>query len=198
MAPGNFMTSTLSNSELKQEFRDFKLKSLSGENKFNLNWRRAAELETELEFIQQNFPNDIITGSLALNLLGLIHRKTADIDILITDKSRYSDYVLDHYDDEFSTGNRLGLINFKWRKNLFTSKKEFIVDFFINNNDSTFIEFPFKSGFLRIHNPLQIIDYKLQMATNGKSVRTTSRKHNEDLTIIFGQTPWQMALRGEI
>ena len=196
MAPPNYSTSTLRIEELKSEFRDFKLKSISGEKQFQFNWQKASELETELSFIQENFPTDIITGSLALNLLGLLHRQSADIDILIDDKNRYKGYILDHYDDEFSTKNRLGFLVMKYKKNFFSKTQEFNVDFFLNDYGASFIEFPFKSGALKIHNPLEIMDYKLQMVT--KSVSRTSRKHNEDLTQIFGQAPWQLALRGEI
>lgn len=197
MAPGGYITDTLSNEELRSHFRDFKLRVLNGEIQYKFDWERAAHFENVLDFILDNFPNDIITGSLALNLIGLIHRETADTDILIDKSDRYSGYNLDHYDDEFSTGNRLGYIPFKWKKNIFLKKVEYSVDFFLKG-ESTFIEFPFKSGILRIHNPLEIIDYKLQMATSGKAIRSTQRKHNEDLTRIFGQAPWQLILRGEI
>jgi hypothetical protein len=37
------------------------------------------------------------------------------------------------------------------------------------------------------------MDYKLNMAINRKVFSSTSRKHNEDLTRIFGQAPWQFA-----
>ena len=42
------------------------------------------------------------------------------------------------------------------------------------------------------------MDYKLNMAINSKVYSSTSRKHNEDLTRIFGQTPWQLSLKGEL
>ena len=42
------------------------------------------------------------------------------------------------------------------------------------------------------------MDYKLNMAINSKIIRLTSEKHNEDLTRIFGQTSWQLSLKGEL
>ena len=36
------------------------------------------------------------------------------------------------------------------------------------------------------------MDYKLGIFANPKVARATGRKHNEDLTQIFGQAPWQV------
>jgi hypothetical protein len=151
-----------------------------------------------LSFISHHLPNDIISGSLALNILGLLYRDTTDIDIIINDKNRYPKYDKDGYDDvEFSTPNRLGYVNFEYKRGIFTSKKEYKVDFF-HNETVSFIEVDFNGEKLKIHNPLEIMDYKLNMAINSKVYSSTSRKHNEDLTRIFGQTPWQLALKGEL
>ena len=118
--------------------------------------------------------------------------------IIINDKNRYSKYDKDGYDDvEFSTPNRLGYIDFKYKRGIFTKEKEYKVDFF-HNETVSFIEVDFNGEKLKIHNPLEIMDYKLNMAINSKVYSSTSRKHNEDLTRIFGQNPWQLSLKGEL
>jgi hypothetical protein len=200
MAPPNYARNfLLTSDELKTEFRDYKLKVLNNEVKFMPSSEEALEKHKDaLFFISHHLPNDIISGSLALNILGLLYRDTTDIDIIINDKNRYSKYDKDGYDDfEFSTPNRLGYVEFKYKRGIFTKEKEYKVDFF-HNEDASFIEVDFNGKKLKIHNPLEIMDYKLNMAINSKVYSSTSRKHNEDLTRIFSQTPWQLALKGEL
>jgi hypothetical protein len=36
------------------------------------------------------------------------------------------------------------------------------------------------------------MNFKLGIFANPKVARATGRKHNEDLTQIFGQAPWQV------
>ena len=190
----NFATNFLTPSELQTEFRDYKLKVLNSEVKFNPSVNALEKHKDLLNFISDNLPNDIISGSLALNILGLIYRPTNDIDILIDDKNRYPKYSKDGYDDdEFSTPNRLGYRDFKYKRGIFTKEKEYKVDFFHNDNDASFIEVDFNGKKFKVHNPLEIMDYKLNMAINTKVYSVTSRKHNEDLTQIFGQMSWQFA-----
>jgi hypothetical protein len=201
-------SSTLSLDELKAEFRNFKLKSISNEINFNISETVIKENKDLLNFLTDNFPNDVITGSLALKLLGLLSRKSNDIDILIKDRSRYDKYIIDGYDDEFTTPNRLGYKSFKYKKRcligteklqIFPKYKECTVDFFEDKNVN-FIEFTidisttFHSNIkkIKIHNPLEIMDYKLAIFANTKVVKATGIKHNEDLTTIFGQAPWQV------
>ena len=198
MAPPNYARNFLTSDELKTEFRDFKLKVLNNEVKFMPSEEALEKHKDSLSFISHHLPNDIISGSLALNILGLLYRDTTDIDIIINDKNRYSKYDKDGYDDvEFSTPNRLGYIDFKYKRGIFTKEKEYKVDFF-HNETVSFIEVDFNGEKLKIHNPLEIMDYKLNMAINSKVYSSTSRKHNEDLTRIFGQTPWQLSLKGEL
>ena len=189
----NFATNYLTPSELQTEFRDYKLKVLNGEISFKPSVNALEKHKDLLNFISDTFPNDIISGSLALNILGLIYRPTNDIDILIDDKNRYPKYSKDGYDDdEFSTPNRLGYVEFKYKRGIFTSEKEYKVDFF-HNESASFIEVDFNGKKLKFHNPLEIMDYKLNMSINTKVFSSTSRKHNEDLTQIFGQMSWQFA-----
>jgi hypothetical protein len=194
-----FVSSTLSLDDLRMEFRNFKLKSINNEIEFKILDSMIDENKELLTFITDTFPNDIITGSLALKLFGLISRKSNDIDILIKDKNRYDKYVTDTYDDEFTTPNRLGYKPFKYKKGIFSKEVEYNVDFFEDKN-VPFLEFDidisttFHSNIkkIKIHNPLEIMDYKLGIFANPKVGRATGRKHNEDLTQIFGQAPWQV------
>lgn len=190
----NFHVNRLTSDELKTEFRDYKLKVLNGEISFTPSERFIERYRDTLYFISDNLSNDIISGSLALNIFGLIHRDSNDIDIIIDDKNRYPKYDKDGYEDlEFSTANRLGYIDFKYKRGIFTSEKKYKVDFFHNDYNASFTTFDFNGKKLKIHNPLEIIDYKLNMAINKKTESSTSRKHNEDLTQIFGQMSWQFA-----
>ena len=160
-------SSVLSLSELNTEFRNYKLKCLNNEIEFKISKSVVKENKDLLVFITDNFPNDIITGSLGLKLLGLLSRKNNDIDILIKDKNRYDRYILDGYDDEFTTPNRLGYKSFKYKKGIFTKQKEYEVDFF-EDKDVPFLEFDINIGTsfnsnvkkIKIHNPLEIINYK--------------------------------------
>lgn len=199
MVPPNYARNFLTSDELKTEFRDFKLKVLNNEVKFMPSEEALEKHKDVLSFISHHLPNDIISGSLALNILGLLHRDTTDIDMIIDDRNRYPKYVKDGYeDDEFSTPNRLGYVDFEYKRGIFTPKKEYKVDFFHNDYGASFMELDFNGEKIKIHNPLEIMNYKLNMAINSKTVRSTSRKHNEDLTRIFGQTPWQLALKNEL
>jgi hypothetical protein len=186
-------TNFLTPSELQTEFRDYKLKVISGEINFTPSAKALDKHKDLLYFISDKLPDDIISGSLALNIFGLIYRDTNDIDIIIKDKNRYPKYVKDGYDDdEFSTPNRLGYVEFKHKRGIFTSEKEYKVDFF-HNEGASFIEVDFNGKKLKVHNPLEVMDYKLNMALNSKVLSSTSRKHNEDLTQIFSQMSWQFA-----
>jgi len=190
---GSVHTNLLTPSELQTEFRDYKLKVISSEINFTPSVKALDKNKDLLYFISDTLPNDIISGSLALNIFGLIYRDTNDIDIIINDKNRYPKYVKDGYDDdEFSTPNRLGYVEFKHKRGIFTSEKEYKVDFF-HNEGASFIEVDFNGKKLKFHNPLEVMDYKLNMALNSKVFSSTSRKHNEDLTQIFGQMSWQFA-----
>ena len=182
---GKFVSSTLSLDDLRMEFRNFKLKSINNEIEFKISDSVVDENKELLTFITDTFPNDIITGSLALKLFGLISRKSNDVDILIKDKNRYDKYIIDNYDDEFTTPNRLGYKPFKYKKGIFSKEVEYNVDFFEDKN-VPFLEFTidistaFHSNIkkIKIHNPLEIIDYKLGIFANPKVGRATGRKHN--------------------
>ena len=157
------------------EFRDFKLRLISSDVEFNINKESVKKYKNELFFIKSNFPNDIITGSLALNLLGLIDREISDIDILIDDVNRYSNYNLSSYKED-TIVNRLGFIYFNYKRNFFTRRRYYTVDFFKNVNVD-YIEFEFQGTTLKVQHPLMIMSLKREM--------NNRHKHCRDLEIIF-------------
>jgi hypothetical protein len=173
----------LTQDELKKEFRDFKLKVINGDIVFNITNDAIDDLSDELDFIKDTFrEDDIITGSIALRLFGLINRGSSDIDILIKDKDRYSGYIKEKYgDEEIDIPNRLGYLDFQYKSGIFSKKREYEVDFF-EDLGCNFTEIEI-DGFLdtrciRIHNPIEILDFKMKMAVKFD-------KHSEDLTKIF-------------
>ena len=164
--------------DLVSEFRDFKLKLIQNELNFSVNQDVIKKYHTELSFIKNNFKSDIISGSIALILYGLIDRVVSDIDILIKDESRYSGYINNTYvgEDDEGMDNRLGYIEFKYKPGFFSKTRYYEVDFF-KNLDAKYIEFDFEGTTLKLQHPLEIITAKMGM--------TRVHKHYRDLEIIF-------------
>jgi len=166
--------------DLVPEFRDLKLKLISSDFQFSVSDKLVKNYYNELLFIKKKFPNDIITGSIALSLVGLINREVSDIDILLKDTSRYSGYMNESYGDS-ETGmidNRLGYIIFGFKRGFFYKKRIYEVDFF-RDLGSKYIEFEFDGVKLKIQHPLEIISAKMGMSRN--------HKHYRDLEIIFNK-----------
>ena len=164
--------------DLLPEFRDFKLKLIQSDIKFVVTEDVIKKYHTELSFIKNNFKSDIISGSIALILYGLIDRVVSDIDILIKDEKRYSGYIKNVYvgDDEEGMDNRLGYIEFKYKPGFFSKTRYYEVDFF-KNTGAKYIEFDFEGTTLKLQHPLEIITAKMGM--------TRVHKHYRDLEIIF-------------
>lgn len=97
------------------EFRDIKINLINGLD-FDLPITDEVKnkFRNELRFIKDTCPNDTITGSLALNLYGVIDRKVKDIDVLIKDKDRHSIYLIDRT-SEIEESNRLGYIHLDYK-----------------------------------------------------------------------------------
>lgn len=171
-------------SELKQSFREFKLRVLSEDFTFNVDTENLRRYSTEIDFIlNSELKDDIITGSLALSMFGLLHRQIKDIDILIKDKDRYPMYIRDDYNvDEGVISNRLGFVRFRYKPGLFYRERNFEVDFFHNCNNASFIEIKVNSKNLKIHNPLEILSNKIDIVMDSNR---SSYKHYQDLSEIF-------------
>ena len=63
------------NRDFISDFRDFKLRLIKSDINFTINQKALIKYNNELIFISKKFSNDIITGSLALSLFGLIKVK---------------------------------------------------------------------------------------------------------------------------
>jgi len=167
----------LSTNELQSELRNLKLKIINGEYKFEINNSSVKDLSSELDFIKSTFPNDIISGSIVMKLYGLLRRDIRDIDILIDDKNRYTSYSQGGYNDgEETVLNRLGFKTFPYKGSFFSKTKQYKVDFF-ENKTAPYDIVNINGSDFKIHNPLDIMNYKMQL---GKI-----DKHNNDLALVF-------------
>jgi len=172
------------NNRWSSELRDFKLSVITGDLDLKVELVNLNRFKKELKYIKDNFTNDIITGSLALNLFGIIERNISDIDIIIDDRERYEDYTLgilygrplgEHVMD-----NRLGYKMFKVEKTGLFKKlqktKYYKIDFF-ESSDSNYIEVDYDNHIYKLHNPIDILNTKSNLDTD---------KHDNDLLSIFG------------
>ena len=168
---------------LKSKYRNFKLMSLDNPLQFSPNEIAINKFKQELRFIKSNFPNDIITGSIALNLFSLINRDSTDIDILIKDESRFSNYENNNY-EEVNLPNRLGYIYFYYKNGFFSKKRDFQVDFFKSSGLEKYIQFYFEDHTFKVQNPLEIIQVKMELSQSIGEPSST-KKHENDLNHLF-------------
>lgn len=201
--------------EPKSALRDLKIQMITTDDvKFSVSNVNMEVHENELDFLKIACPDDVITGSFALNLYGLINRSCNDIDVLIKDKDRYPNahYYNDHHysgDVGFSE-NRLGYKQHVYRKEVtinsflnsflfpfilvvnylikvFGNEYIYKVDYFLDN-DVRYNTFEYKGHTYKIHCPLQIMDQKLNMYlkdTNSQHYLSRENKHKKDLFVIF-------------
>jgi hypothetical protein len=183
--------------EPKSALRDLKIQMITTDDvKFSVSTTNMEVHENELDFLKIFCTDDVITGSFALNLYGLINRGCNDIDVLIKDKDRYPNahYYNDHSysgDVDFSE-NRLGfkyhihrkevtiknpflnsllhpfLLPINYLIKVFGNEYNFKVDYFIDN-DVRYNTFEYKGHTYKIHCPLQIMDQKLDMYLKNKN-----------------------------
>lgn len=195
LSGSNTIYTSLSDS-IKPQYRQLKMGVISDEIKFNINldsWD-----ESMLNFIASEFKNDIISGSTALRMYGLISRTSKDLDIIIKDKSRYTGYSTDSYNDNEILDNRLGFKKFNYNTEssnkflqFFGAKKsiEILVDFFEFYDGVSCNEIQYKGNVFRLHDPLQIIDAKIDMIDDSSKVDISEkRKHYRDIIDIFTST----------
>jgi hypothetical protein len=196
----------MAESRWSAELRNLKIEIVSGERKIEISEAAKRKHAEELRFIGETFlKEDVITGSLALNLYGLIDRKVGDIDIMIQDRKRYSGYVVgirygEPEDGEMKLSNRLGSKEFKQsRKGLiryvpfFRNARIWEVDFF--EADPKYVAFEFEGREYRVQEPMAVVETKCVLEENSiKRVRysydddpdSPKEKHCRDLMCIFG------------
>ena len=184
----------------KEELRELKIDVVSGERKTEVSKDAMDRFAAELRFIAKEFPDDIITGSLALNLYGFIDRPITDVDIIIDSRFRYTGYksgqLYGSYNDgELDMSNRLGSINFKDEVSpgaikRFLGMKSYItrkVDFFEMTATTRFETFSFEGHQYRIQDAVDIVECKCHIEINckGGGHMTQRQKHGTDLMKIF-------------
>ena len=196
----------MAESRWSAELRNLKIEIVSGERKVEISEAAKKKHAEELRFIGSTFrKEDVITGSLALNLYGLIDRKVGDIDIMIQDPGRYSGYVRgirygEPEDGEMKLSNRLGSKEFKakvagiLRFIPFLRKgRTWEVDFF--EADPKYVSFEFEGREYRVQEPMAVVETKCVLEENSiKRVRysyeddpdSPKEKHCRDLMCIFG------------
>jgi hypothetical protein len=179
------------------EMRNLKIRMVTEDIKFEVADNLCDLYSEQLKFIIEQYPEAIISGSLALNLYGLIYRDMSDID-LIVDKRPAGVLHKDTYGDEniMTTSDRLGYQyiteSFKWR-NIFNKRKTYQVDFFLNTGNVKYNTFAFKGRNVKIQDPVQITEQKIAMVNNAENhMFTGKQKHNRDLFSIFKQINWEV------
>lgn len=163
--------------DIKSEIRNLKLRIIAGDIEFKFCDTAIKKYQDELNFIVNNLSTgDIISGSLAFKLYGLLDRKIGDIDIIIDDPNRYESYYGKYRYGSLQIENRLGYRNFSFGKWFW--KKTYNVDFFIND-DAEFIEMDFNGSKLKVQDPVSLISKKMEMIN--------SEKHYRDVITILNK-----------
>lgn len=163
--------------------RDFKLGIITGEREIKANPENLKKFDEQLTFIKDEFPADVITGSLGLNIFGFLDREISDIDILIKNKERYTGYNSGEYyhrakGNELDMDSRLGYLEIKHKKPGIWNKlfpKKYKVDFF-QYNSQNYIEVEYKEHIYKVQHPLDILETKSVLVGN---------KHYRDLYCIL-------------
>jgi uncharacterized protein YjfI (DUF2170 family) len=177
------------------EMRNLKIRMVTEDIKFEVEDNLSNFYSNYLNFIIEQYPDAIISGSLALDLYGLLNRPISDID-LIVNKRPAGVLHKDTYGDEniMTTSDRLGYQyiteSFKWR-NIFNKRKTYQVDFFLNTGNVKYNTFAFKGRNVKIQDPVQITEQKIAMVNNAENhMFTGKQKHNLDLFVIFKHFNW--------
>ena len=177
------------------EMRNLKIRMVTEDIKFEVADNLIDLYSNYLNFIIEQYPDAIISGSLALDLYGLLNRPISDID-LIVNKRPAGVLHKDTYGDEniMTTSDRLGYQyiteSFKWR-NIFNKRKTYQVDFFLNTGNVKYNTFAFKGRNVKIQDPVQITEQKIAMVNNTENhMFTGKQKHNLDLFVIFKHFNW--------
>ena len=163
--------------------RDFKLGIITGEREIKENQEILKRFDEQLTFIKEEFPDDVITGSLGLNIFGFLDREISDIDILIKDKERYTGYNSGEYyrrtkGNELDMDSRLGYLEIKHKRPGIWNKlfpKKYKVDFF-QYSSQNYVEVEYKGHIYKVQHPMDILETKSTLCGN---------KHFRDLYCIL-------------
>lgn len=149
----------------KVSMRDLKIRMITTNDiNFEVPQVNFKKYKTELDFLKLTCPDDVITGSFALILYGLINRSYMDIDVLIKNVFTYPINSL---------------------ISIFGNEYNFKVDYF-QDTDVKYNTFVYKGHTFKIHCPVQIMEQKLKMyQSNEHPTSSFSDKHKTDLFTIF-------------
>lgn len=143
-------------------YLDFQIQIIEG-RKFTLNEKAYKEFiqSDRYNAYLKSSPGEIITGSNALKLFGLLERDAIDLDLVIPEwkskqwgqlqKLMYSNDDLENY---------LGSTWIQYKKSLFSKSVKIQFDFFKEVKETEVLEF---DG-LKLENPLNIIKRKIEIA----------------------------------
>lgn len=172
--------------EIKSLWRNFQIRLIEG-YKFQINEKNCKEFINSNRYsaYTEFTPGEIITGSTALNLFGLLSRKSHDIDVLTLDATKYGKLSQRMYSNEVLE-NFLGTKIFSYKKYFFSTKERYEFDFFkyVNNEFIELDLFTAPSG-LKVELPTNIIIRKIEIAD--KFGIRSGEKHYEDVKQILNK-----------
>jgi hypothetical protein len=156
-------------------------------------------ISDKLVFLNDKFSNFVITGSLALNIYGLINRITTDTDLIVKELPKCStiNNTNDYNIDELYIPNtrRLGYIylnnktSFLEIINILKKRRNYTIDMFYDfDNKVKYNTFKHLGKEYKIQDAIQLIDQKralLKNYANNKSSTVGAHKHNYDLYKIY-------------
>ena len=178
---------------IKRLYRDFQISIIQG-REFSISEEKYQKFikSDKYQVFKKYTPNEIITGSAALNLFGLLDRDIIDLDVILQYPKKFEPYQKLFYSNE-SIESYLGTKWFKWRKyswNIFTDFKKYAIDYFQIEDNTEFVEY---KG-LKIETPMGVINHKIEIAD--KQGMSYSDKHVNDLVLILNNGDFIMTDRG--
>jgi len=119
---------------------------------------------------------DILTGSIAVDLFFNLEREIKDIDIITTNQKKWGELIKISYPEE--PDNYRGSTYRKHRRGIFNNSIDYKIDIFTYPCD-----WIVWSG-IKIHNPISILDIK------SKAYKNSSYKNNSDVQKPVGVAAW--------
>lgn len=191
----------------KPYIRDLKIRLITEDINLQVKQRCVDKYSEKIDTILANFDDFIITGSLALNLYGLLDRNISDIDVILFDQ-KYDIPMLgsNHLEQGnfntdrlgycyLSNGNPFSLLGFlrsankiKYLNDFMSPKKEKFDLFLDKEKERKFITFSYKGKNIKVHSPIEIIEQKISMIEGNKNsyyVMNSVSKNTLDLWRIF-------------
>lgn len=180
------------NESLKSKFRDFKISLLQNNIDFKVDIDKFEDFKQNdsYKIMTTYYPNEVLSGSISLYLHGIIDfREFNDLDIIVDDRRKVSDYspMSDSKVDNYIGHKYISIQpNYRFFQRWFGSGRvkmlnKIKVDFFENKD----CQYTIIDG-LKIHNPIEIIHFKLNLAYSVDfDGYSNTNKHIDDLERIF-------------